>query len=366
MRLVSRRARLYESVRTAHLERARELVPAAIVYRVRRYDFEESLAEGLELVHAGPLRAALLLRRSRLEALEINEPLMASSLPASALAVFAVRFARGRRRPRIVTYAIGNDDPFRAPSPSLKRRVRWAIERRLAVYVWKRVDAIAYGTEGARDVYRAHLPRRSDVAETLIPALPAAVGDSSTDRAERVVFVGAFVPRKGIRLLMEAWPAVHAARPHATLTLVGKGLLVDEVRPFAAQHDSVELVEDPPRADIRGILARSLVLVLPSQPWPTWREQVGLPIVEGLEQGCAIVTTTETGLASWLAEHGHAVIDGEADAAALARAIIGQIEAGGRSAEILASLPPRDGRLAADAWMFGDAASTAGGAGRHD
>lgn len=352
--LVSRRARLYESVRTAHLERAHELAPAAIVYRVKRYDFDEELAKGLELVQASPLQAALLLRRSKLDVLEINEPLMASSLPASALAVFAVRFL-ARHRPQIVTYAIGNADPFTAPAPSIKRRVRWAIERVLARYVWSQTDAIAYGTEGARDVYRAELAPRRGMRETLIPALPVSAGPAASDRAQHVVFLGAFVPRKGVPLLLEAWPLVVAERPDATLTLVGKGTLIDDVRRFAGETPSVGLIEDPPRDRIRETLAASLVLVLPSQPSPTWREQVGLPIVEGLEQGTAIVTTTETGLAPWLEEHGHGVVAGDADAAALARAIIGQIDAGDRSAEILASLPPQDGRLAADAWLFGDA-----------
>lgn len=354
MRLESRRARLYESVRTAHLERAHELVPAAIVYRVRRYDFDESVAKGLEVVHAKPIRAALLLRRSRLESLEINEPLMTSSLPASALAVFATRFARGANRPRIVTYVIGNADPFDAPNPSIKRRVRWAIEKRLARYVWKRTDAVAYGTAGARSVYRAALPRRSGMAETLIPALPARTEISRVDRAGRVVFLGAFVPRKGVLLLLEAWPLVFAQRPNATLNLVGKGALIDEVRRFTNDHTSVSLVEDPPREQIRSLLLQSLVLVLPSQPSRTWREQVGLPIVEGLEQGCAIVTTTESGLAPWLSEHGHGVVPGDADAQMLALAIIAQLDGGDRSADILSSLPRQDGRLAADAWMFGD------------
>ncbi|MFG6492864.1 glycosyltransferase family 4 protein [Microbacterium sp. P03] len=359
MRLISRRARLYESIRTAHLERARELVPAAIVYRVRRYDFDESLAAGLELVQANPLAAALLLRRARLDALEINEPLMASSLPASALAVFAVRFAR-RSRPRIVTYVIGNASPFSAPSPSLKRRARWAVERMLASYVWKRTDAVAYGTPGARDVYRDALPPRPGVRETLIPALPARSAPPETDRALRVVFLGAFVARKGLPLLIDAWPEVLRARPEATLSLLGKGVLLDDARRFAHAHDSVDLVEDPPRGVIRETLARSLVLVLPSQASPTWREQVGLPIVEGLEQGCAIVTTTETGLAPWLADHGHGVVPVASDASALAQAIINQLDAGDRSELILASLPSQDGRLAADAWMFGDIASASG------
>jgi len=127
----------------------------------------------------------------------------------------------------------------------------------------------------------------------------------------------------------------------------------------------VRLVVDPPRPEIRDILAHSRVLVLPSQPSPTWREQVGLPIVEGLEQGCAIVATTETGLAPWLQEHGHAVVSRDADAAALARAIIGQVDAGDRAASIVASLPPLDGRLAADAWMFGDTVTTARGPGHY-
>lgn len=355
MRLVSRRARLYRTIRTAHLERARELAPAAIVYHSRRYDFQEDLAVGLEIVQASPWGAARLLRRSNLEVLEISEPLWTESLPSSALAVFAVRFLRGARRPRIVTYAIGNQPPFSTPAPTLKRRVRWAVERVLARYVWKRVDAVAFGTDGAREVYRALLPAHPGMREALIPALPARSELPELDRAQHVIFLGAFVERKGLPLLLEAWPKVLEQRPAATLTLVGKGTLVDAARRTADADASIELVEDPPRTRIREILSRSLVLVLASQPSPTWREQVGLPIVEGLEQGCAIVTTTETGLAPWLAEHAHAVIPGDADAGVLARAIVGQIDAGDRSRAILASLPVRDGRLAADEWMFGDA-----------
>lgn len=358
MRLEARRARLYESVRTAHLERAHELADAAIVYRVRRYDFDDDLAVGLELVHAGPVSAALLLRRSRLEILEINEPLMASSLPATAMALFAVRFGR-RHPPRVVTYAIGNADPFAAPAPTWKRRVRWTIERALARYVWNRVDAIVYGTDGAREVYRSILPRRDDLAQTLIPALPArARRDAEAEaRGQRVVFLGAFVQRKGIRLLMKAWPHVVRARPRATLAVVGKGALLGEIEAFARDDPSVSVVVDPPRGLIREVLASSLVLVLPSQPSPTWREQVGLPIVEALEQGCAVVTTSETGLAPWLEGHGHSVVPADADERALARAIVAQLDAGDRSCAISASLPDRDGRLAADEWLMTESGS---------
>lgn len=351
--LSSSRVRLYESVRTAHLERAHELTPAAIVYRVRRYDFDEEIARGLELAQAGPLGAALLLRRSRISALEINEPLMLSSLPMSALAVFAVRFAR-RRPPRIVTYAIGNADPFPTPGASFKRRVRRRIEAALSRYVWKRLDAVAYGTQGARDVYRDVLPARPGLRERLIPALPARDPDAATAARSGVVFLGAFVARKGLPLLLRAWPLVVAERPDATLAVMGKGVLADDVRAAADADASITVIEDPSRAAIREILRGRLVLALPSQPSPTWREQVGLPIVEALEQGCAIVTTTETGLAGWLTENGHGVIPADAGAEALAAAILDQLGRGDRSADILDSLPDTDGRLAADVWLFGD------------
>lgn len=353
-RLAHPRARLYESVRTAHLERALQLEPASILYRVERYDFQEDLARGLDVHRLSPVRAALLLRRSPLDALEVNEPLMLSGLPGAALAVFAVRaFRRRRSRPRIVTYAIGNVDPFAGPARSWKNRIRRRIERMLSRYVWRRIDRVAFGTSAARDVYHQVLPRAA-AAERVIPALPAARQVREGVKIPgTVVFLGDFSPRKGFPLLLEAWPLVRAQRPEARLTLIGKGRLLAEAEAFAETHPDVSLVVDPPREQIRALLAESSVLTLPSQPTPTWREQVGLPIVEALEAGCSVVTTTETGLADWLREHDHGVVAGTAGAQELAAAIIGQIDAGDRSAAVSASLPPRDGRLAADAWMFG-------------
>jgi glycosyltransferase involved in cell wall biosynthesis len=294
----------------------------------------------------------MMLRRSDLDALEVNEPLMRSSIAATALAVFAVRALR-RRPPRIVTYAIENADPFGTAGASWKRRLRVRFERRLSVYIWKRLDAVAFGTDGARALYRELLPARPRRRATLIPALPARPDDlSSAPRGETVVFLGAFVPRKGLPLLLDAWPLVIAARPDARLHLIGKGSLEESAHAAAAAHASIDVVIDPPRAEIRRTLRSSRVLALPSQPSPAWREQVGLPIVEGLEAGCAIVTTDETGIAPWLAAHGHGVVAGTATAPQLARAIIEQLASGDRAEEIAASLPVEDGRLGADEWMF--------------
>jgi glycosyltransferase involved in cell wall biosynthesis len=348
-------ARLYITLRSAHLERAHALPPAAIVYTTRRYDFDESLTEGLELVQVSPLGAVLLLTRSRLDVVEINEPLMTASLRMTALAVAAIR-VRGlltRHRTTVVSYAIDNRDPWSAPvRPGIRPQVRRWSERLLAGFVHRQIDRIVYGTASAQELYgRVLAPRRP--AEVLIPALPVAIeaADGLPDPM-LVVFLGVFLPRKGIDRVLAAWPLVRQQVPDARLQILGKGALDSEVLAAAENDQSIDVVLDPPRAEITDVLLRAQVLALPSQPTPTWREQVGLPIVEALAAGCSIVTTTETGLASWLAAHGHSVIPPGTEPVRLAAAIVDQLRAARPAAEVIADLPPVDGRLEADRWMF--------------
>ena len=139
--------------------------------------------------------------------------------------------------------------------------------------------------------------------------------------------------------------------PAATLIMIGKGPLIDLVKAQVATA-GVTLIVDPPRSTIFSKLARSQVLVLPSQPSPTWREQIGLPILEGLSYGCTIVTTSQTGIAEWLTKHGHEVVDPPGSIEDLASAIVRALTHPLAVREVLASLPAVDSRLSADAWMF--------------
>jgi glycosyltransferase involved in cell wall biosynthesis len=168
-----------------------------------------------------------------------------------------------------------------------------------------------------------------------------------------VVYLGIFLQRKGIDRVLAAWPLVRQAVPDARLQVLGKGALEAQVRAAAAADESIDVVVDPPRSQIQDVLSRAQVLALPSQPTPIWREQVGLPIVEALAAGCSVVTTTETGLASWLAAHGHSVVAPEARPEVLAEAIVEQLRAHRPAEDVLADLPLVDGRLEADGWMFG-------------
>jgi glycosyltransferase involved in cell wall biosynthesis len=366
-----RRLRLYETVRTAHLERAHTLTPASILYGRRRYDFDDEVAKGLDLHQVSLPGLVRVLWSSPVAAIEVNEPLMTSGLRRAALAVAATR-ARGRPgHVQVVTYAIENRDPAGSTSPraggaahgvggvvrAVRRRARVLADAALRRYVWRRLDRVAFGTAAAQELYARLLPATGPGVETaLIPALPAPCSCAAGAAADpaRVLFVGAFTVRKGFPLLMEAWPHVVAQRPDARLGLVGKGPLEDLARERAAGDPTVSLDVDPPRDRIHEHLRRATILVLPSQPTSTWREQVGLPIIEGLSHGCAVVTTTETGLASWLERHGHTVIGAGGSPHELADAVIAALDASRSATSVLADLPEVDGRLAADRWLFAD------------
>lgn len=355
--------KLYEVIRTAHLERITEYGDTVtVLYRQQRYDFDRSLAEGIDLQRAGVVGAFLHAARHDLDFVEVNEPLMLEGA-ARAVAVGLGNRLRAltRRGPRakIVTYAIENKDPRSSnPHYSLKVRVRRRVQSVLLPLAWRQLDRVAFGTDQAEELYRTYFGSTRTRAEQLVvPAVPAArpqdqIASGVRDRV--LVFLGALTPRKGLPQVLRAWPSVRASVPDARLIVVGKGSGADEVRRLAADEAAaVEFTEDPPRSTIFEVLGRAKVLVLPSQPTPTWREQVGLPIIEGLASGCTVVATGQTGLADWLSAHGHVVVDNPSDEAGLAEGLVRALTEDRSAADVLSALPAVDGREAAERWLFG-------------
>ena len=168
--VAAERARLYQTVRSAHLERARVLAPATILYRATRYDFDRALARDLDLVPAGPVRAAWLLARSQVRQLEVNEPLMLASLrrTALALAVLRLRHRFGGPRTQCVSYAIENANPFARPAHGRARLTRLQ-DRLLARFVWASLDRVAFGTEAAQHTYASVFGTAAGPAQRTLP-----------------------------------------------------------------------------------------------------------------------------------------------------------------------------------------------------
>ncbi len=356
-------ARYYYVARTVHVERQSEYRPGWLFYSRTRADFDEDLAirtPGVKRASAWAVGRFVV--RHGVRVLEMPEPLAVPVWPHAVIVhsrVLVHNILRPRSaRIRIVTYAIENLSPEakfrgRLPLPGWAAR---AIVSLFGGFLLRTTDRVVFGTQAALDTYLEALPsamKRPGLETELVWALPMRGNDLGTEvRPPTVVFLGTFEERKGIHHLLRAWPRIVSVLPDARLILMGKAGDIDVVREFARTRPEVTLLEDPPRARIFEVLRESKSLVLFSQPTPVWKEQVGLPILEALSQGCEIVSSDETGIADWLAEAGHQVVAQGADDEELAEAILRSLRSQRTPAEIVAGLPVEDTRKTADDAMF--------------
>jgi glycosyltransferase involved in cell wall biosynthesis len=348
--------------RLAHLERLTPDDSADFLYCEHRLDWDDALAQSIPRVQRLTFIGVLSkLWREPYELVEIPEPLAISLLPRLFVVslVMQVKAALGMRAAKFVVYAIENLDQAAKVSSitGVPYRLTQCITEIALRVVLARVERIAFGTEGARRNYEQALGhawprilRHVDVAT--FEALPSAAEVPTQKDPWQVCFVGALDERKGIKQLIESWPAVAKRSPAARLRILGHGPLEEDVLAFASARSEVKVDINPPRDDIWAALSGSHCLVLPSQRTPTWREQVGLPILEALSKGCEIVTTSETGIAKWLAEHGHRVVARNCGPEDLAAKIWDALKSERPAMDILDSLPLVDTRAQADAWLF--------------
>lgn len=362
-----RRVRLYDFIRTAHLERLREMAPADVLYRARRYDFDAALLPDADPPRRlGRWATVRHLLRTRYDYAEVNEPLLRPRWwdLAAQIAALRIRGHLSGQRPVIGAYCIGLRDPV--ASHRGRKRLPPALDevyvRLMLRWLVGRMDRLAFGTDASREALQRYVapalvaPRARD-----FPALPAACAclPAHDEQPEpgRVLFVGTFDERKGIEQLLRWWQEVPGVAGGLRLQLIGKGAMLDTVAAWAAGRDDVELTIDPPRAEIHRAYRRAGVVVLLSQRVGDWREQVGLPIVEGLAHGCRIVTTSESGIAGWLQDHGHLVLAPDTEAIPGAEALAAAAQRTPDRAAVLAALPHRDSRFDADDWLMGVVAS---------
>ncbi|GAA4919649.1 glycosyltransferase involved in cell wall biosynthesis [Actinomycetospora succinea] len=268
----------------------------ALLFTSRRDDADAALLAAPGVAPFTWRRLLRALRDPDLEVLEVAEPLWLGewrrALRYIALAR-AVRVVR-RRRVAVATYAIENLDA-RERVPSRVARLALAVSL-------LSLDAVVFGTSGAAENYRRafgwSLRRaRHTVLPPRLDACSVCAADG-TPREATVLFLGTPSERKGFPVLLEAWALAGAAER-------GWRLVVADPRGSSelALPAGVSVTVDPPRAQVHAMLRSATVVAMPSVRVPGWREQIGLPLVEGLAHGCRVVTTTETGLADDLRDH---------------------------------------------------------------
>jgi phosphatidyl-myo-inositol alpha-mannosyltransferase len=234
------------------------------------------------------LRRAL--TQERFDLLHVHEP-MTPAIAVAALALATV--------PVVAT--------FHAAGPS-----RW---RGFAASMWgfllDRIDVRIAVSEAAAETARAYAPGEYRVIPNGVRLPPAPALDG---RHDQVVFVGRHEPRKGLTVLLRAWPRVHA-RTGARLRVIGADPLA--VRYLMARErlpsEGVDLLGVLPGDELDGELARSKLLVAPS----LGRESFGMVLTRAFAAGTPVVASDIDGYRPVAGEHtGALVTPGDVDALA--------------------------------------------------
>lgn len=163
---------------------------------------------------------------------------------------------------------------FHADPPAWARRLYERAPRPLAATVRSRVKTAV-----------------SEVAASALPAewggvriIPNAidVGAYAVDvprRPGRVVFLGRDDPRKGLDVVLEAWPTVRGDHPEAELIVIGASR--------SNGPDGVQFVGRVREEEKRALLASAAVFVAPN----LGGESFGIVVAEALAAGCAVAAS---------------------------------------------------------------------------
>jgi colanic acid/amylovoran biosynthesis glycosyltransferase len=134
------------------------------------------------------------------------------------------------------------------------------------------------------------------------------------------LFVGRFVEKKGLDVLLRAWPAVVSSVPDARLRLLGYGPL--EVLARRA-GPNVEVVSTPTHAEVSKAMRSATMVVSPSRTAPDDSvESLLIVNLEAQASGRPVVTTRHGGIPEFVSEGHTSLLVPENDEVSLARAMV--------------------------------------------
>lgn len=219
------------------------------------------------------------------EVVHVHEPLVPMTGPAALLGGGAPRVATFHADPGAVVRRF-----YRGAAPLLRRLLR-------RVAVATAVSPVAAAGVEALAAVRL-VPNGLDTGGYRVDVARA---------SRRVVFLGRDDPRKGLDVLLQAWPLVVAAVPGAELRVLGAER--------ASGPAGVAFLGRVGEAAKRRELGEAAVLCAPN----LGGESFGLIVAEGLASGCAVVASDLPAFRHVAGEAARLVPPG--DAAALSRAL---------------------------------------------
>ena len=148
------------------------------------------------------------------------------------------------------------------------------------------VSAYIFISSSQRDLMRRlGLPgERLFVKHNFVVAPPSTIRGH---REHSVAYLGRLDPAKGTPFLMRSWDVFRQENPESSLelTVAGSGPLAEDVRRWAATHDTVKFIGLLRPDEAGRLVKRSLAVIVPSQ----WEETFGLVAVEAMAAGVSPV-----------------------------------------------------------------------------
>ncbi|MGH2727329.1 MAG: glycosyltransferase family 4 protein, partial [Actinomycetota bacterium] len=256
------------------------------------------------------LRVRVAIRRYRPDLIHVHEPFAPSVGLATLLAT---------RRPVVATFhaSAPRSRAYRVASPALRPLYR-RLAGRIAVSEEARRTVESALGEGVRVI-----PNGVDCG--LFAGIPEPDGSA-------VLFIGRFEPRKGARVLIDAFPALRARHPDASLIMVGEGsqrraceaAVPDELR------ESVTFVGRVPPWELAQMMGQAAVVAVPS----LGGESFGIVLLEGMAAGRPVVASNIPGYAAVLRDGIDGVLIPPGDAPALADALARVLDDPARAREM--------------------------------
>lgn len=205
----------------------------------------------------------------------------------------------------------------------LRGRVSTAIRRSILAQVdW----FVTCGSQATAFLLDLGVDRRRIITACLTSglterALASNAWEAAAPAAEtgpRFLFVGRLIPLKRPFLLLEAFERALAELPSATLTIVGEGLLREEIAQIAGRlGDRVRMLGWAEGPELSERYREADVLVIPSV-----REVWGLVVNEALAHGLYVIATDQVGSAYDLLDDASGAMVPADDVAALATAML--------------------------------------------
>jgi glycosyltransferase involved in cell wall biosynthesis len=236
--------------------------------------------------------------------------------------LIARSLSRGMQVPYVVTSHGG--DLF-----GLRGRLLTALKRRVA--------SSAAAMTVVSSAMRAEA-ERIDLHPPVLQVLPMGVDlrerfvvDPDVPRAsDSLLFVGRLVPKKGLRHLLDAMPAVLARRPGAVLDLAGFGPEEQALRTQAERlgiSDNVRFLGAMPQGELPTLYRNASLFVAPFIRDESGNQE-GLPVVlmEAIGCGCPVVVGDVAGVQDLLGDASGELCVKPGDTSALAAAIIDALE----------------------------------------